>query len=242
MFRFIGGGIRRRGGLRLAQTAFAGAILLAVPTSLSANVIFYSGNLRADATVMDCGVGCTLGLSNTDGDYAQWAAAVYTFSVNTTTTMEAVTYGYAGGTSVTGAVVAGGGLEPYLSLFDAGGDFLASTYFGTTCPAGANSLGGNCFDVSLDGGTLTPGTYQIVLTAFENMSLVENGAGINLSSGFTGLGNLAQGESLNYAFDVILPQNTLPANAPEPATMLLLPVGFAALALRRSKTHDTQPN
>jgi len=235
MFRSIGGMIRRRGGPRLAQAALAAAMCLAWPTSLAANVIFYSGNLRVDANVTDCGTACTLGLSNTDADYAQWAAVVYTFTVNTTTSMEAITYGYAGGTSLTGAVVAPGGLEPYLSLFDAGGNFLASTYFGTTCPAGANSLGGNCYDVSLDGGTLTPGTYQIALTAFENMSLVENGVGSNLSSGFTGLGNLADGESLDYAFDVILPQNTLPVNAPEPATMLLFPIGCAALALRRIK-------
>lgn len=81
-----------------------------------------------------------------------------------------------------------------------------------------------------------PGTYQIALTAFENMSLVENGAGNNLSNGFTGLGNLAPGESLNYAFDVILPQNTLPQNTPEPATPLLFAIGCAALALRQRKT------
>ena len=237
MFRFISGRMRRPSGLRIAHTVFAATVCLGAPTRLAANVIFYSGNLRADATVTDCGTECILGPSNTDGDYAQWAAVVYTFSVYTTTPMEAITYGYGGGTSLTGAVVAAGGLEPYLSLFDAVGNFLASTYYETTCPSGANLVSGNCFDVSLDGGTLTPGTYQVALTAFENMSLAENGAGSNLSDGFTGLGNLASGESLNYAFDVDLPQNTLPQTVPEPASPFLVTLGCAALALRKHKAH-----
>ena len=231
MFRFIGGRMRRPSGPRIAQAVLAAAVLFGGPTHLAANVIFYSGNLRNDATVTYCGTGCTLGSSNTDGDYAQWAAVVYAFTVNTTTTVEAITYGYGGGTSLTGAVVAAGGLEPYLSLFDASGNFLASTYIGTTCPPGANSVGGNCFDVSLDGGTLTPGTYQIALTAFENESLAENSGSGNLSDGFAGLGSLAAGENLNYAFDVILPQNT-----PEPASALLLAIGCAVWPLRKRKT------
>jgi len=51
-------------------------------------------------------------------------------------------------------VIPEGGFEPYLSLFDASGNFLASTFFGTTCPAGANTntVSGQCFDELLDGG------------------------------------------------------------------------------------------
>ena len=196
---------------------------------LAANIIFVHGNLRTDATVTDCGSGCTLGPSNSDGDYAQWASVVQSFVVNTTTTMEAITYSYGGGTSLTGPVVPSGGLEPYLSLFDAGGNFLASTFSGTTCPPGANTVGGNCFDVSLDGGTLTPGTYFIALTAFENMSFAENLGSGTLADGFTGLGNLGSGENLNYAFDIILPQNVVPTNSPEPGAMTLWLIGTAAI-------------
>jgi len=101
-----------------------------------------------------------------------------------------------------------------LSLFDASGNFLASTYFGITCPAGANTVGGNCYDVLLDGGILAPGSYQIAISAFENMPFAENlGAG-TLSDGFTGLGNLADGENLDYAYDVIL---SPVSPTPEPA-------------------------
>ena len=237
MFKFIRGRMRRSSGPRTAQMLLPAALLLAGPKYLAANVIFYSGDLRTNANVIDCGTGCTLGPANTDGEYAQWAAVIYSFTVNSTTTMEAITYGYAGGASLTGPAVAAGGLEPYLSLFDASGNFLASTFFGTTCPPGANSVGGNCFDVSLDGGTLTPGTYQIALTAFENMSLVENGVGTSLADGFTGLGNLELSESLNYAFDVILPDNVETQNTPEPASLSLVAIACVMLASRKRKTN-----
>jgi hypothetical protein len=216
---------------RIAFGLLTALFFLQYSPPLKANTIFFSGNLRTNATVLDCGSGCTLGSSNTDGDYAQWAAVVKTFVVNTATTMQAVTYGYGGGTSKTGAVVPAGGLEPYLSLFDSNGDFLASTFSGTTCPTGANTLAGNCFDVLLDGGLLGPGTYEIALTAFENMSFAENyGPPLKLADGFTGLGSLGTGENLNYAFDVILPSNV---SAPEPGTVAMFLLGCGTLFLRR---------
>lgn len=225
------GSVFRRAGAAAAPLILTVITVLSGPTRLAANVIFYSGDLRTNATVTYCGNGCTLGPSNSDGDYAQWAAAVYSFTVSSTTTMEAITYSYGGGTSLTGAIVPAGGLEPYLSLFDSGGNFIASTYFGTNCPPGANPVAGNCYDVSLDGGTLGPGVYQIALTAYENLSLAENyGGGLHLSDGFTGLGNLQPGESLKYALDVILPQNV-----PEPGSIAMLALGCAALAVRGLK-------
>jgi hypothetical protein len=205
-------------------------VLWGAPSRLSADVLFFSGNLRTDANVTTCGSSpCTL---VTDGDYAQWAAVVYPFTVNQTTTMEAITYSYGGGNTLSGHTVLPGGLEPYLSLFDSSGNFLASTFYGTTCPPGANSLGGNCFDVLLDGGTLKPGTYQIALSAFENMSFAENQGIGTLADGFTGLGNLEGDENLNYAFDVVLASNT---PTPEPNAMVVLTIGCAALVFAKRR-------
>ena len=90
-------------------TAFA---LLSLSSSLNAETIFYSGQLRTDANITGCGTGCTLGAANSDGDYAQWAAVVSTFTVTQNTTMEAITYSYAGGTSQTGAVVQSAAFNP----------------------------------------------------------------------------------------------------------------------------------
>src|SRR5262249_13939412 len=105
-------------------------------------------------------------------------------------------------------------------LFDGAGNFLASTFFGTTCPAGANTNTDTqqCFDVLLDGGVLTPGTYSIAISAFENLSSAENSGSGTLADRFTGLGNLAPGEDLHYGFDVVL-KDASPV--PEPAGLYL---------------------
>lgn len=198
---------------RVNRIAMVLAIALGSITGAQATVLSFTGNLGTDATFLPPVP------SPTDGDYAQWAAVVEPFHVSTTSTMEAITFSYGGGTNGNGAVIAEGGFEPYLSLFDAAGNFLASTFYGTTCPAGANTntVSGFCYDVALDGGTLGPGDYQVAISAFENMSYAENLGTGTLSDGFTGLGNLADGEDLHYALDVILTPGT---PTPEPGFVL----------------------
>ncbi len=191
--------------------SLAGGLLSLTASSARAETISFTGTLRTDASVISCGGGCTLGPADDDGSFAQWAAVVNDFTVSETSMMEAITFSYGGGVNGAGQTIAQGGFEPYLSLFDASGNFLASTFFGTTCPAGANTntVSGQCFDELLDGGILAPGTYQIAISAFENLSFAENIGTGTLADGFTGLGNLNDGEDLHYAYDVIL--------TPEPA-------------------------
>ena len=204
--------------------------VLALPVAYG-NAISFVGDLGTDATFLP-----PFPSPYVDSDYAQFAAVVYTFNVATNSAMKAITFSYGGGVNGAGQTIAEGGFEPYLSLFDASGNFLASTFFGTTCPSGANtnSSSGFCYDVELDGGTLAAGDYQIAISAFENMSYAENLDSGTLADGFTGLGNLGSGEDLHYAFDVILTPNINPV--PEPTTEGLL--GGALLALvwtRRAK-------
>jgi hypothetical protein len=206
------------------KTMFAVFLLLAVGPGLHAATLFFSGDLRTDGT------GCPLSCS-VDSDYAQYAAVIDAFTVSTASTMHAVTFGFGGGTSGTGAIAVPGGFEPYLSLFDSSGSFMTSTFDpATTCPVGANTFNGNCFDVRLDSGVLAPGTYSIAITAYENMSYAENlgDPSLKLSDGFTGLGNLAAGENLNYAFDVVLDSTT---QAPEPGTAVLLVIASALFGI-----------
>jgi hypothetical protein len=216
------------------KTMFTACLLLAMGPGLHAGTLFFTGDLKTDGT--GCPVNCSL-----DSDYAQYAAVIDTFTVSTPSSMHAITFGFAGGTSGTGAIVLPGGFEPYLSLFDPAGNFMTSTFDPvTTCPAGAGTYNGNCFDVRLDGGVLAPGTYSIALTAFENMSYAENlgDPTLKLSDGFTGLGNLAAGENLNYAFDVVLDSTT---QAPEPGTATLLAIAAALCGIGKFRARCSKP-
>ena len=205
----------------VTKRSLAAFLILATAPAIHAGTLFFSGDLKTNS--VGCEIGCFV-----DADYAQFAAVVDTFTVTDASAMYAVTFGYGGGVSGTGPTVAPGGFEPYLTLFDPNGSFLASTFDpSTTCPAGANTLNGNCYDVRLDGGVLQPGTYFIAITAYENMSLAENigDPALKLSDGFTGVGNLALGEDLHYGFDVVL------SAAPEPGGGTLVMIGSMLLLI-----------
>src|SRR5215471_3925002 len=193
--------------MRLAKQHISTIVLLGLSAgTVQGAMLHFVGDLRTDATFTTCGALCTLGPGNTDADYAQWAAVERDFTVPSTSTVNIVTFSYGGGGNGNAQVEAQGGFEPYLGLFDASGNFLASTLFGITCPPGANTNSslGFCYDVLLDAGVLAAGNYAVTISAFENMSLAENPGSGTLGDGFAGLGNLAFGEDMHYAFDVIL--------------------------------------
>jgi hypothetical protein len=182
------------------------AVALATTGALRGNTLSFTGDLRADVTFTACGTGCQLGPADSDFDYAQWAAVVIPFHLSAPAQVDVISFSYGGGVNGAGATIAQGGFEPYLSLFDGAGSFLASTFFGVTCPTGANpnSVSGQCYDVALVAGTLAAGDYLLALSAFENLSAAENFASGTLADGFTGLGGLAFNEDLHYALDVRL--------------------------------------
>src|SRR5215831_14903544 len=76
-------------GRSLSLTVALAAALL-IPTQ--ADTVSFTGDLRNDATFLSCGLACTLSASNSDGDFAQWAAVVRDFNVSTTSAMQAITF------------------------------------------------------------------------------------------------------------------------------------------------------
>ena len=216
---------------------FKTALLAAALSSAYGSTIFYSGDLRANATITNCGGVCMLAPSDSDATWAQWAGISIPFTLLTPTSVNAITFGFGGGTSATGSVVVAGGFEPYLSLFNSTGQFLMSTFNGINCPSGAGSAGGNCFDVKLDAGLLASGSYTLVLSAYSNMSLAENlGSGL-LIDGLTGLGNLGVNENLNYGLDLNILAPVAATPEPGGASLLLcsaILMGWKLSARRRA--------
>ena len=89
------------------------------------------------------------------------------------------TLGYAGGTNLNGVMVPAGGFDPIVSLFSAAGTLIGFNDDGGGVPV--HSLTGRAADSLLEI-TLAVGTYQAVLTQYDN---VPNG---NLGEGFSRAG------------------------------------------------------
>jgi len=133
---------------------------------------------------------------------------LYPFTLSAPGTVTIQSWGYGGssgapgGTNAAGAVIGGGGFDPYVSLFSATGPtatFLASNDDGL-CPPGtiADAL---CGDSTLTTGVLPAGSYTLAISAFLNMSLAENLGSGTLGDGFVGLGSFGT-RTNSYAVDI----------------------------------------
>lgn len=167
----------------------------------------------------------------------------FAFTVDAPGTVILQTFGYAGGTNGSAVLIAAGGFDPTISLFDSTGALLQ--YQDDDTPecnvVAADPVTGECFDVYL-ATTLAAGSYLAVITQFDNYA-----NGPNLSDGFTqdGAGNFtaafgcepgifcdvdADGRTGAFALDITTPNAVVPV----PAAAWLFAGGLAALArLRR---------
>ena len=189
--------------LRQSMAALA---LAAAATGACAGTTTFSGNLGDPGNAAL--VGSDLGAPDfSDANAIADNVALYAFTISVGGTVSIASSGFAGG-----------GVDPYFTLFTGSGDtatFLDSNY------AQATSTGGD-FSWS---GALAAGTYEIALGSFENESFAENLGSGTLGDGFTFLGDPNSLGSGAYALALTTP-------VPEPSSTLLMGVCLVALALR----------
>ena len=95
---------------------------------------------------------------------------LYTFYLGADSDLQFQSYGYGGGINLVGQVIASGGFDPYLTIFQGSGasaTFYASNDDGL-CPPGNPDPG--CADATLNLTGVHAGAYTLALTVFGNIS------------------------------------------------------------------------
>jgi hypothetical protein len=155
---------------------------------------------------------------------------LFDFDVGSSSQVTLRTYSYAGGTNAAGTVIARGGFDPILALFNSSGVLIdENDDGGSNVPA--DPLTGSTYDTFLSS-LLAPGSYTVSVQAFSNFA-----NGPNLSNGFQGTGTF-DGRSSFFAFDILGVEAATQVGAvPEPGTWAMMLVGFGAIgaSMRRAR-------
>jgi len=143
--------------------------------------------LRAAAAVVAAalyaGSAQAANVSFTGSFAADDSVQLFNFSVGALSTVTLRSYSYAGGIQANGNVVAAGGFDPILALFDGAGHFIGQNDDGAGVPA--DPVTGRHYDTLLQT-SLAAGNYIVSVMEYNNFAV-----GANLSDGFVrdGQGN-----------------------------------------------------
>lgn len=187
----------------LAVKAIGLALLTAASSAFAVNFSF-TGNLANDNDVQ-----------------------LFTFTVGATSNVTLRTWSYAGGTNAAGTLIARGGFDPILALFNSAGALVGQNDDGIGFVA-ADTVTGRQYDTFLNVPSLAPGTYTVSVMQYANFAI-----GPNLSNGFQGSGTTnwidATGDTRNssWAFDILNVDQAIVQRAPDAGST----VGLFALAL-----------
>lgn len=156
---------------------------------------------------------------------------LFDFTVPVSSSVTLRTYSYAGGTNAAGNVIAQGGFDPILALFDSTGALVSQNDDGGCGLVAADSMTGACWDTFFQS-VLSPGNYTVSVMAYSNFAV-----GPNLSNGFFNTGSFGNRTNA-WAFDILNVGEAAEVGAvPEPSTwaMMLLGFGFVGGAMRSAK-------
>lgn len=172
---------------------------------------------------------------------------LFNFSVSTRSTVTLRSWSYAGGTNAAGQIIASGGFDPILGLFDANGALLGQNDDGG-CPAVAADVNtGRCYD-TLFSVEVEAGNYIASISQWYNFA-----NGPNLADGFWETGNHWFRDGFvdrpgnqrddHWAFDILSVESATLSDAaapvPEPAAIVLLGTTLLLVGggLRRRMSH-----
>jgi hypothetical protein len=140
---------------------------------------------------------------------------LFNFSVQNSSDVTLRTLSYAGGVQADGTVIARGGFDPILSLFDGSGNFIADDDDGSDV---VDPLTDRSWD-SFVQMTLSAGNYTVAVSQYPQFRV-----GNNLADGFrynTPGGMNFNSRTNDWAFDVLNVDNANnPTGVPEPTTIL----------------------
>ncbi len=169
----------------------------------------------------------------------------FDFDVGDASTVTLVSYSYAGGVNAAGQVIARGGFDPILGVYNAAGIRIGQNDDGGgSVPA--DSVTGLRYDTYFQS-LLTPGSYRAAVSVFPNFGPTDLNTGSFAGAGsFTDAGGNARDS--HFAFDVLgVASATGPGGiggVPEPATWALMILGFGGVggAMRRRGSVRTTVN